>query len=128
MLYDAVVIGGGAMGTASAYALLLGGVRRVLVLEKHAVGHDRAASTDATKAIRYEYAEQVIYSRMVGRSIALWRELEAATGADLYVNCGVVCWGLGEQSFAQRSYETLKPLGIPIREMAPEELCRIYPQ
>ena len=127
-MYDAVVIGGGAVGMASAYALLLRGVNRVLVLEKHTVGHDRAASTDATKAIRYEYAEQVMYSHMVGRSITLWRELEQATGADLYVNSGVVCWGRGDRSFAECSFETLKPLGLPIREYKPDELCRLYPQ
>src|SRR5438105_15148647 len=114
MVYDAVVVGGGAMGLGSAYALMRRGVRRVLVLEKHSVGHDRAASTDNSKAIRYEYAEQELYSRMVGHSIELWRELERATRADLYVNCGVACWGRGERSFAQRSYATLKPLGIPI--------------
>ena len=75
MVYDAVIVGGGAMGMATAYDLLRRGLRRVLVLEKHEVGHDRAASTDATKAIRYEYAEQQLYSLMVGRSIELWREL-----------------------------------------------------
>lgn len=128
MRYEAIVAGGGVMGMASAYALLNRGLRRVLVLERYMVGHDRAASTDRTKAIRYEYAEFEIYSRMVGRSIELWRELEAATGADLYVNCGVVCWGRGDRSFARRSYETLQPLGIPIRELSPDELVSLYPQ
>lgn len=128
MIYDAVIVGGGAMGMASAYALLERGLRYVLVLERESVGNDRAASSDTTKAIRYEYAEQVIYSHMVGRSIALWRDLEAATGAELYVNCGVVCWGRGDRSFAERSYATLKPLGLPIMEQSPEELSRLYPQ
>src|SRR4051812_23286397 len=128
MIYDAIVVGGGVMGMASAYALLQRGLRRVLVLERDSVGNDRAASSDATKAIRYEYAEYEIYSLMVGRSITLWRELEEATGTDLYVNCGVVCWGRGEWSFAERSYATLKPLGIPIKELQPEELRRLYPQ
>jgi monomeric sarcosine oxidase len=128
MIYEAVVAGGGAMGMATAYSLLKRGVGRVLVLEKHAVGHDRAASTDNSKAIRYEYAEQEIYSRMVGRSLELWRDLERAAERELYVNCGVVCWGRGQQSFAQRSYATLKRMGLPIRELAPEELCRLFPQ
>ena len=68
MIYEAVVAGGGVMGMAAAYSLLKRGVGRVLVLEKHTVGHDRAASSDNSKAIRYEYAEQEAYSRMVGRS------------------------------------------------------------
>jgi monomeric sarcosine oxidase len=116
------------MGLATAYAFLKRGLRRVLVLERHKVGHDRAASTDSTKAIRYEYAEQEIYSRMVGRSIELWRDLERATGADLYVDSGVVCWGRDERSWAARSYATLKPLGVPIEQLDPDELVRRYPQ
>lgn len=116
------------MGMATAYSLLKRGVKRVLVLERHTIGHDRAASTDNSKAIRFEYAEQLMYSLMVGRSLELWRELEAATGAQLYVNCGVVCWGRGERSFAERSYETLKPLGSPIAELSPDDLQRRFPQ
>ena len=75
MTFEVAVAGGGIMGLATAYALLRRGVRRVVVLERERVGHDRAASTDDTKAIRYEYADQEIYSRMVGRSIEMWREL-----------------------------------------------------
>lgn len=126
--YDAVIAGGGVMGMASAYSLLKRGVRRVLVVEKASVGNDRAASTDETKAIRFEYAEDEVYSRMVGRSIELWRDLEGAAGAELYVNCGVVCWGRGEDSFAERSYRTLRRLGLPIEEVDPSQLQARFPQ
>jgi len=116
------------MGLATAYALLKRGLERVVVLERHEPGHDRAASTDNTKAIRYEYGDSEMYSRMVGRSIELWRELEVAVGINLYVNCGVVCWGRGETSHAWQSFQTVSRLGIPIREVSPQELCRLYPQ
>jgi monomeric sarcosine oxidase len=128
MIYEVAIAGGGVMGMATAYSLLKRGVKSVLVLERDTVGNDRAASTDNSKAIRYEYAEQELYSRMVGRSLSLWRDLEQSTGAELYVNSGVVCWGRGEQNFARRSYETLKPLGIPIREYEPDEICKRFPQ
>ncbi|MGA7731428.1 MAG: N-methyl-L-tryptophan oxidase [Chloroflexia bacterium] len=127
---DVAVVGGGIMGMSAAYALLARGVKRVLILERHAVGHDRAASTDWSKAIRYEYADDELYARMVGRSIELWRALEARTGAGLYVNCGVTCWGRGDLDLihARRSYLTVSKMGIPIREVSPDELCRLYPQ
>jgi N-methyl-L-tryptophan oxidase len=128
MTYDAVVVGGGVMGLATAYSLLRRGMRRVVVLERETVGHDRAASTDNTKAIRYEYAEGEQYSLMVGRAIELWRELEARTGADLYVNSGVLCWGRDEARYARRSFKTLSRLGLPIREVSLEEMCRLYPE
>src|SRR5439155_21806137 len=122
MIYDAVVVGGGVMGMATAYSLLKRGVKKVLLVERDVVGNDRAASTDRTKAIRYEYAEFKLYSLMVGRSLEMWRDLKAATGADLYVNCGVICWGKGEKTFAERSYQTLNPLGLPILDRAPVDL------
>ncbi len=128
MVYDAVVVGGGVMGLSTAYSLLKREMRRVIVLERHAVGHDRAASTDNTKAIRYEYADGEQYSLMVGRAIEMWRAIEARTGADLYVNSGVVCWGKGAAPYTRSSYKTLTRLGVPIREVAPEELCALYPQ
>ncbi len=126
--YDVAIAGGGAMGLATAYALLKRGKSRVVVLERYEPGHDRAASTDNTKAIRYEYGDSEMYALMVARSLELWRELEAASGADLYVNSGVVCWGRNGNSHAQQSYRTLTRLGIPIREVSPAELCRLYPQ
>ncbi|MEO5952241.1 MAG: FAD-dependent oxidoreductase [Chloroflexia bacterium] len=128
--YDVAVVGGGIMGMSAAYSLLKRGIKRVEVLERHTVAHDRAASTDWSKAIRYEYADNLQYSQMVGRSIELWRELEAQSGEGLYVNCGVACWGRGDidLAHARRSFITVSKMGIPIREVSPEELCRIYPQ
>src|SRR5258708_186178 len=107
MSIDAVVAGGGIMGLSTAYALLRRGVRGVVVLERERMGQDRGASTDDTKAIRYEYADEEIYSRMVGRSIELWRAIQAATRADLYVNCGVACWGRPGDRHVKLSYQTV---------------------
>ncbi|MFL5732118.1 MAG: N-methyl-L-tryptophan oxidase [Chloroflexia bacterium] len=128
MTPEVAVIGGGVMGLATAYSLLKRGVRGVVVLERDRVGNDRAASTDSSKAIRYEYAEDELYSHMVGRSLELWGDLERVSGRELYVKCGVVCWGRGEDSFAKRSYETLRRMGIPIQQFSPEELCSRFPQ
>ncbi|HKP54488.1 MAG TPA: N-methyl-L-tryptophan oxidase [Chloroflexia bacterium] len=128
MIYDTVVVGGGVMGLATAYSLLKRGLRRVIVLERETIGHDRAASTDNTKAIRYEYAEWEQYSLMVGRAIELWRELEARSGAELYVNSGVLCWGRDEARYARKSFKTLSRLGLPIREVSLEEMCQLYPE
>jgi monomeric sarcosine oxidase len=130
MHYEVIIAGGGIMGLATAYSLLRHGVRGVLVLERYILAHDRAASTDDTKAIRYEYGEQAIYSRMVDRAIPMWRDLEAraALGTDLYVNCGVVCWGRGDAPHTRTSYATLREMGLPVRAVSPQELAAEYPQ
>jgi monomeric sarcosine oxidase len=123
-----IVVGGGVMGLSAAYALLKRGERGVTVLERYTVGHDRASSTDATRALRYEYAGHEIYSRMVARAIPLWRDLEARAGTDLYVACGVTCWGRAGDTHARQSFHTLSNMGIPIRQIGPTELVSMFPQ
>jgi N-methyl-L-tryptophan oxidase len=123
-----VIAGGGVMGLYTAYTLLRRGVKHVTVLERYAVGHDRAASTDTTRAVRYEYAANEDYSRMVARAVPMWRELEASAGTDLYVECGVACWGRAGDAHARQSFRTLTGMGIPIRQVGPTELVSMFPQ
>jgi monomeric sarcosine oxidase len=125
---DIIIAGGGVMGLYTAYTLLRRGVRRVAVLERYTVGHDRAASVDTTRAVRYEYAGDEMYSRMVARAIPMWRELEALAGTDLYVDCGVACWGRAGDTHARQSFRTLSAMGIPIRQIGPSELVSMFPQ
>ena len=104
------------------------GMKKLLLLEQHTLGHDRAASTDWTRAIRYEYAEQELYSRMVGRSIEHWRDLERSTRGDLYVECGSFAGGATSNWFARRSYLVLKEMGIPIEKLDSSALGELFPQ
>src|SRR5438093_13384177 len=72
------VIGGGLIGTATAYAAArLGGERvRVELYEAATVGHPGGASIDVQRAFRYAYAEQEHYSRWTMATVPLWRDLE----------------------------------------------------
>jgi monomeric sarcosine oxidase len=123
-----LIAGGGVMGLSTAYALLRRGARYVTVLERYTVGHDRASSTDTSRAVRYEYAANELYSRMVARAVPMWRELADKAGTDLYVECGVACWGRAGDLHARQSFRTLSSMGIPIRQMGPAELVAMYPQ
>ncbi|HET9496502.1 MAG TPA: N-methyl-L-tryptophan oxidase [Chloroflexia bacterium] len=128
MAQNIVIAGGGVMGLYTAYTLLRRGVKHVTVLERYTVGHDRAASADTTRAVRYEYAANETYSRMVARAVPMWRELEALAGTELYVECGVACWGRAGDTHARQSFRTLTSMGIPIRQVGPTELVSMFPQ
>ena len=52
--YDAIVVGGGVMGCATAYHLAKRG-RRVLLLEQFAIGHDRGSSHGHSRIFRLVY-------------------------------------------------------------------------
>src|SRR5262249_2742068 len=51
---DVVIVGGGVMGCAAAYHLARDG-RRVLLLERFAIGHDRGSSHGPSRIIRLAY-------------------------------------------------------------------------
>ena len=53
MAQNIIIAGGGVMGLYTAYTLLRRGVKKVTVIERYSVGHDRASSVDTTRALRY---------------------------------------------------------------------------
>jgi sarcosine oxidase len=71
---DVVVIGAGAMGSATAWWLARRG-RSVTLVEQFAQGHARGSSHGASRIFRCAYADPR-YVRMVQAALPLWRELE----------------------------------------------------
>src|SRR5262249_24895796 len=83
-----VVIGSGAMGSATAYHLARRG-EPVLLLEQFAIGHDRGSSHGAARITRHSYADPR-YARLMLDAFRAWRELEADAGQNLYLRTGGV--------------------------------------
>ncbi|HTE66114.1 MAG TPA: N-methyl-L-tryptophan oxidase, partial [Candidatus Binatia bacterium] len=87
--YDAIVIGIGGMGSASAYHLAQRGWR-VLGLEQYDVLHELGSSHGLTRIIRLAYHEHPSYVPLLRRSYELWHELEARAGERLLITTGSV--------------------------------------
>jgi len=85
--FDAIVLGGGTMGSATAMALGKQG-KRVLVLEQFGHVHDLGSHGGKTRILRHAYAESPAYVPLVQRADELWRELEEETGTRVFVRCG----------------------------------------
>lgn len=88
---DTVVIGGGAMGSAAAWALARRG-GDVTLLEQFGPGHRIGASHGATRNLSLAYAEPE-YVAMLAEALRLWRELEGESGEQLLARTGVVNHG-----------------------------------
>ncbi len=88
---DAVVVGGGAMGSAAAWQLARRG-RSVVLLERFAAGHDRGASHGATRNFNVAYADDT-YADLVAEARRLWDALAAETGEALLDLVGLVNHG-----------------------------------
>ena len=78
---DTVIIGAGAMGSATAWWLARRG-RSVVVAEQFEQGHVRGSSHGDVRIFRLAYADPA-YVAMCRQSLDLWRELEADSGTHL---------------------------------------------
>ena len=99
----------------------------VTLYEPHEPGHERAASGDESRLIRYAHGADAWYTRSAWRARELWRELEAETGRELFRECGVAWFGRDEDGWEAESERALRDEGIPVERLPPEEGSRLFP-
>jgi sarcosine oxidase len=75
-MHDAIIIGGGVMGSAVAWQLAHRGLD-VRLIEQFEPGHARGSSHGRSRIIRTAYYEHPDYIPLVRRSFELWNELAA---------------------------------------------------
>jgi sarcosine oxidase len=131
---DVVVVGLGAYGAATLYQLAKAGVSAVGI-DRFAPPHDRGSSHGDTRITRAGVGEGEAYVPLALRSHAIWRELEAESGAQLYLDCGLLIVdgaqdaafhgkpGIGASSIAHA-----RTGGVPHEVLTPAETMRRFPQ
>src|SRR6267378_5146588 len=80
--FDVIVVGLGAMGSATAYHLSKQHTK-VLGLEAFIPAHDKGSSHGRTRLIRQAYFEDPAYVPLVLRAYELWEELGRTSGQTL---------------------------------------------
>jgi N-methyl-L-tryptophan oxidase len=142
------VVGGGLMGTATAYAAArLGGAAvSVDLYEANQIGHEGGASIDSTRLFRHAYGEWSHYTRWAAETFPLWRDLEHQSGRMLYVKAGSV-WAAHARNeavapssvdrvfasedphaFIENSQKALTALGLPNEILDGADYQRRFPQ
>lgn len=86
-----VVIGGGVMGSATAWQLASRG-NYVTVLERFSPGHTNGSSHGTSRIFRLAYPDP-FYVRLAARAIPLWRQLEQESGRSVLTLTGAVDHG-----------------------------------
>jgi sarcosine oxidase len=89
--FDVVVIGAGAIGSATAWWLAREG-RSVLLAERFEPGHARGSSHGAVRIFRFAYNDPELVA-MAMQALPLWRELEDDCGEVLVEQSGAVDHG-----------------------------------
>ncbi|HUP84068.1 MAG TPA: FAD-dependent oxidoreductase [Acidimicrobiales bacterium] len=83
---DVLIVGGGAMGSATAWQLARRGVD-VVLLERFGRHHANGSSHGATRIFRFAYSNP-LYVQMAQGALPLWRELEQDSGESLLDTTG----------------------------------------
>jgi sarcosine oxidase subunit beta len=126
--YDAVIVGGGGHGLATAYFLARDhGMRRIAVLEKGAIGHGNSGRN--TQVVRSDYYH-LPSSRFFERSLELYEGL----GRELNYNIMLSQRGKitlahspHELEFLRRSVNAIRMNGVDSELLTPKDLQRIEP-
>ena len=113
---ETIVVGGGAMGSATAWHLARRG-RQVTLFERFGARHTMGASHGRSRNFNVTYVEPA-YQEMLREAALLWRELEDESGASLLDLVGITNHGAG---VAPDLADVLGALGVPASMLAPEE-------
>ncbi|PTT68762.1 FAD-dependent oxidoreductase [Arthrobacter sp. HMWF013] len=114
---DTVVIGGGAMGSATAWALSRQG-RQVTLLEQFGPGHKIGASHGTTRNLNLGYSRPE-YVAMLGETLKLWAELEQESGDKILDRTGMANHG-PDPRFPDIA-AALSQAGIRAKFLSPDE-------
>ena len=109
-IYDAIVIGAGGMGSATAYHLAKAGAD-VLVLEQFQRGHTFGSSHGETRIIRFFY-DKPFYTELMKTAYAEWRDLESASGKQLLFITGSVNLGKSGNQYTTAVRQSLDAVGV----------------
>jgi len=124
--YDVIVLGVGAMGSATVYQLARRG-KRVLGLERYDIPHAMGSSHGHTRIIRLAYSEDPSYVVLLQRSYELWRSIQARAGERLLHITGSVDAGPSNSWVFKGSLQSCLQHELPHQVLTSKELAERFP-
>jgi sarcosine oxidase len=125
-VYDAIVAGLGAHGSAAAYHLAKRG-QRVLGFDRFARGHTLASFGGLSRIIRLSYYEHPSYVPLLKRAWDLWRELERESGETLLTQTGGLYIGPPQGALVSGALASARMHDLAHEVLDNTELERRYP-
>ena len=126
--FEYIVVGLGGIGSAAAFWLARRAGTGVLGLEQFALGHDRGASEDHSRIIRYTY-HTPDYVELAHHAYAAWRTLEEEANETLLVITGDLFMGPRDSAMPVTDYaDSLAAHGVPLEWLDAADIMRRWPQ
>jgi sarcosine oxidase len=130
MKYDQIVVGLGAMGSATAYQLAKKG-QKVLGIDQFDPPHSLGSSHGDSRMIRQAIAESPEYTPLVLRSYELWKQIAEEAGVDLLTITGLVIMvsnkEKGQNKFLSNTIVAAKKYGIPHDVLDTDQILERFP-
>lgn len=126
MIYDAILLGLGAMGSAAAYHLARRGYR-VLGLDRFTPPHNLGSSHGQTRIIREAYFEHPLYVPLVQKAYENWAELEHTTKQHLFLQTGGAMIGRAEGVLVKGARTSAEAHHLVHEMLSAQELHRRFP-
>jgi sarcosine oxidase len=126
MNVDVIVVGLGAMGSATLYELSRRGVRAIGV-DQFAPPHTQGSTHGRTRIIREAYFEHPLYVPLVRRAYELWDELERESGRALLHRTGGLMIGPPEGAIVAGAQRSAVEHDVPHEMLTADEVCRRWP-
>ncbi len=124
--FDVLVVGLGAMGSATSYQLARRGLR-VAGFDAHARGHALGSSHGRSRIIRKAYFEAPAYVPLVLRAYELWRQLEAESGQTLLTITGGLMVGGPETALVSGALASARQHGLAHEHLSAQAVNARFP-
>ncbi len=125
--FDALVIGGGINGLSALYHLARLGAKRLGLVERFSIGHDRGSSHGAARITRSAYGVPEYVRLMQWVHAEEWPRLEKDAGRRLlYPNRGLFIGPPCE--YFNKYIQAVQQDGVDVEAITPDEARGLYPQ
>jgi monomeric sarcosine oxidase len=124
--FEVIVLGGGTMGTAAAWALAKRGID-ALVLEQYSHVHTMGSHGGHTRIFRHAYSEGADYVPLMQRADQLWCELGEQLGLDIVHRVGILEMDSPGTHHSHNARDAARQHGIPYEWLTADEIRYRWP-
>ena len=125
--YHTIIVGLGAMGSASAYHLARRG-HKVLGLERFTAAHDQGSSHGQSRIIRLAYYEDPAYVPLLRRAYQLWQDLNRTASEPVLSITGGMMIGEGNSDILAGATRSAIEHDLPHQILDAADIRRRFPQ
>jgi sarcosine oxidase len=124
--FDCIIVGGGSMGSATAYHLAKKG-QKVLLLEQFDFIHPNGAHGGQTRLIRKAYFEHPDYVPLLLKAYQNWADLEAETKEKVYFETGILYFGEQNDTLLENTRASARLYNLKLEEWRMAEAKQKFP-